>query len=81
MFVASRVESGNEGGLALLPQFTGYIQAATGCGTLSRANGCVQVMVMILLPRRRDQTADTGVSEFASPMAPCSACPRAHASS
>src|SRR6266571_867760 len=46
MFVASRVESGNEGVLALLPQVTGYIQTAIGCGTLSRANGiAVQVMV------------------------------------
>src|SRR6266702_3116524 len=46
MFVASRVESGNEGVLALLPQVTGYIQTAIGCGTLRRANGiAVQVMV------------------------------------
>src|SRR5258707_334912 len=46
MFVASRVESGNEGVLALLPQATGYIQTATGCGTLRGANGiAVQVMV------------------------------------
>jgi len=46
MFVASRVESGNEGVLALLPQVTGYIQTAIGCGTLTRANGiAVQVRV------------------------------------
>src|SRR5258705_8101359 len=46
MFVASRVESGNEGVLALLPQVTGYIQTANGCGTLRRANGiAVQAMV------------------------------------
>jgi len=46
MFVASRVESGNEGVLALLPQVTGYIQTAIGCGTLGPANGiAVQVMV------------------------------------
>src|ERR1700688_5316568 len=46
MFVASRVESGNEGVLALLPQVTGYIQTAIGCGTIRRASGiAVQVMV------------------------------------
>src|SRR5882672_11987241 len=45
MFVASRVESGNEGVLALLPQVTGYIQTAIGGGSLRRANGiAVQVM-------------------------------------
>ena len=32
--------------MALLPQVIGYIQTATGCGTLRRANGiAVQVMV------------------------------------
>src|SRR5258708_21277530 len=46
MLVASRVEFGNEGVLALLPQVTGYIQTATGCGTLRRANGiAVRVIV------------------------------------
>ena len=46
MFVASRVESGNEGVLALLSQATGYIQTAIGCATLTRANGiAVQVRV------------------------------------
>src|SRR5436190_20817131 len=46
MSVASRVESGNEGVLALLPQVTGYIQTAIGYGTLTRACGiAVQVKV------------------------------------
>src|SRR6266581_9773183 len=46
MFVASRVESGNEGFFALLPQVTGYVETAIGCGTLRRANGiAVQVTV------------------------------------
>src|SRR6266436_711878 len=39
MFVASRVESGNEGGWAHFPQVTGYIQTVIGCGTIRRANG------------------------------------------
>src|SRR6266478_8133899 len=46
MLVASRVEFGNEGVLALLPQFTGYIQTAIGCGTLRRANG-ITVRVVV----------------------------------
>jgi len=48
MFVASRVESGDEGEavVALLPQVIGHIQTAIGCGTLRRASGIVvQVMV------------------------------------
>src|SRR6266481_4689234 len=48
MFVASRVESGDEcrAVVALLPQVIGNIQTAIGCGTLRRASGiAVQVMV------------------------------------
>src|SRR5882724_1775022 len=48
MFVASRVESGDEGKavVALLPQVIGHIQTRIGCGTLRRASGiAVQVMV------------------------------------
>src|SRR5687767_12524636 len=53
MFVASRVESGDEGQVVagLLPhvigyQVIGYIEKAVGCGTLSRASGvAVQVRV------------------------------------
>src|SRR6266446_5758824 len=48
MFVASRVESGDDckAVLALLPQVIGNIQTAIGCGTLRRASGiAVQVMV------------------------------------
>ena len=48
MFVASRVESGDEGKAVagLLPQVIGNIQKAIGCGTLSRASGiAVQVKV------------------------------------
>ena len=47
MFVASRVESGNEGKAvaALLPQVIGTIQTVTGCGTLRRA-GSIAVRVM-----------------------------------
>ena len=48
MFVASRVESGDEGKavLAPLPQFNGCVQTAVGCVTLRRANGIAfQVMV------------------------------------
>ncbi|HMF67034.1 MAG TPA: hypothetical protein VK602_05440, partial [Phyllobacterium sp.] len=48
MFVASRVESGDEGKVvvALLPQVVGHIQTAIGSGILSRARGiAVQVMV------------------------------------
>jgi VCBS repeat-containing protein len=48
MFVASRVESGDEGKavVALLPQVIGHIQTTIGCGTLRRASGiAVQVMV------------------------------------
>ena len=41
MFVASRVESGDEGKAlaALVPQVIGTIQTVTGCGTLRRAGG------------------------------------------
>src|SRR5216684_297546 len=48
MFVASRVESGDEGKavVALLPQVIGHIQTRIGCGTLRRASGiAVQVVV------------------------------------
>ena len=47
MFVASRVESGDEGKAvaALLPQVIGNIQTAIGCGTLRRA-GSIAVQVM-----------------------------------
>src|SRR6266702_2466578 len=47
MFVASRVESGDEGRAvaALLPQVIGNIQTAIGCGTLRRA-GSIAVQVM-----------------------------------
>ncbi len=48
MFVASRVESGDEGKAvaALLPQVIGHIQTRIGCGTLRRASGiAVQVVV------------------------------------
>src|SRR5712671_4851703 len=48
MFVASRVESGDEGKAvaALLPQVIGHIQTRMGCGTLRRASGiAVQVVV------------------------------------
>jgi VCBS repeat-containing protein len=47
MFVASRVESGNEDKAVavLLPQVIGTIQTVTGCGTLRRAGStAVQVM-------------------------------------
>ena len=47
MFVASRVDSGDEGKAvaALLPQVIGNIQTVTGCGTLRRAGGvAVQVV-------------------------------------
>ena len=48
MFVASRVESGDEGKavVALLPHVIGHIQTTIGCGTLRRASGiAVQVVV------------------------------------
>jgi VCBS repeat-containing protein len=48
MFVASRVESGDQckAAAAALPQVIGNIQTALGCGTLTRANGvAVQVVV------------------------------------
>src|SRR6266705_6397881 len=47
MFVASRVEPGDEGKAvaALLPQVIGNIQTAIGCGTLRRA-GSIAVQVM-----------------------------------
>src|SRR6476620_737265 len=47
MFVAARVESGDEGtaAAAVLPQIIGNIQTAIGCGSLRRASDiAVQVM-------------------------------------